>query len=77
MSLLYSSTCFEHNRAHHRESGNCIVQHLASKRSAGGRPMQPMHWMAACRVMMMMMMPDAVQYNFDPPDDEHGCVRNM
>jgi len=39
MSLLYSSTCFEHNRAHHEEDKNCITQHLALSHSAGGRPM--------------------------------------
>jgi len=39
IGLLYASTCFEHYVLIIRRS-NCIIQHLVSSHSVGGRPVR-------------------------------------
>jgi len=70
MSLLYSSTCFDHNRAHHQEVK--IVSHsiwyhhtLQAVVQCIGRPPAECDDARCCVIQ------------FWPPDDEHGCARNM
>jgi len=72
MSFLYTSTCFEHNCAHHQEVK--IVSHSAAQVGRGlqsspnlciGRPPAECDDARCCVIQLW------------PPDDGHSCARNM
>ena len=64
ISLFQASTCFEHMCS---SSGgqNCFIQSLVSSR-AQSSPNLCAGWPPVC-----VMIPETVQYNFCPPDEEH------
>ena len=68
MTLLYLSTCFEHNRAHHQEVK--IVSHSIWHHHT---------LQAVVRCTSPAECDDArcCVIQFWPPDDEHGCACNM
>jgi hypothetical protein len=73
---LNTSTCFEQYYAHAQEAKIVFLQHLVSSLSMSGRVLQrsqPVQYTAAHRVTI----PDAVEIQFWPPEDEHSIARNM
>jgi hypothetical protein len=72
MSLLYTSTCFEHNCAHHQEVK--VVSHSIWHHHILQAAVRCTGWERTA-VLSQPVLRCVIQ--FWPPDDGHNCARNM